>query len=288
MSRQGMFAAATSRGLAAVILRFYTHLIDEAMTRRLHAQAFHDAGWTRQEVINIPNALSMGRLLSGPVVAHMILQHQWPAAMVTLAVAGISDWADGYAAKHWGQSSVLGSYLDPLADKVLVCCTVGALAAEVCLPPASNLCFRLSSCREGLVFSLSLCCRRVPCTCLDQCFEATDGGQGSPLLVAVHPQTDSRGLHFFCADAVQLRLLPVPETCSHMRAGLSACGSGSHHHRAGRPAGDWGLRGSLQTGMQPLSAACRGARDMRQLLHHVAHKELPMILTWSSLHGTER
>ncbi len=45
--------------------------------------------------------------------------------------AGLSDWADGYTAKHWGQSSVLGSYLDPLADKVLVCCTVGALAAEV-------------------------------------------------------------------------------------------------------------------------------------------------------------
>ena len=94
-------------------------------------QAFHDAGWTRQEVINIPNALSMGRLLSGPIVAHLILQHQWPAAMVTLIIAGVSDWADGYAAKHWGQSSVLGSYLDPLADKVLVCCTVGALAAEV-------------------------------------------------------------------------------------------------------------------------------------------------------------
>ena len=98
-------------------------------------QAFHDAGWTRQEVFNIPNALSMGRLLSGPVVAHLILQHQWPAAMITLSIAGISDWADGYAAKRWGQSSVLGSYLDPLADKVLVGCTVGALAAEVTPAP---------------------------------------------------------------------------------------------------------------------------------------------------------
>ena len=48
---------------------------------------------------------------------------------------GLSDWADGYTAKHWGQSSVLGSYLDPLADKVLVCCTVGALAAEVTTVP---------------------------------------------------------------------------------------------------------------------------------------------------------
>ena len=53
-----------------------------------HVQAFHDAGWTRQEVLNLPNALSMARLLSGPVVAHLILQHQWPAALVTLTIAG--------------------------------------------------------------------------------------------------------------------------------------------------------------------------------------------------------
>ncbi|CAK0787816.1 hypothetical protein CVIRNUC_011038 [Coccomyxa viridis] len=99
-------------------------------------QAFHDAGWTRREVFNIANALSMGRLLSGPLVAHLIMQHHWPAALTTLAIAGASDWADGYAAKHWGTSSVLGSYLDPLADKVLVGCTVGALAAEGSLPVA--------------------------------------------------------------------------------------------------------------------------------------------------------
>ena len=53
-----------------------------------HAQAFHDAGWTRREVLNLPNALSMARLLSGPAVAHLILQHQWPAALVTLTIAG--------------------------------------------------------------------------------------------------------------------------------------------------------------------------------------------------------
>ena len=52
------------------------------------AQAFHDAGWTRREVFNIANALSMGRLLSGPLVAHLIMQHHWPAALTTLAIAG--------------------------------------------------------------------------------------------------------------------------------------------------------------------------------------------------------
>ena len=81
--------------------------------------------------MNVPNAISMARLISGPFVAYLILDEHWAAALGLLAVAGASDWADGYAAKHYGQSSVLGSYLDPLADKVLVCCTVGALAQQV-------------------------------------------------------------------------------------------------------------------------------------------------------------
>ena len=56
-----------------------------------HAQAFHDAGWTRREVFNVANALSMARLLSGPLVAHLIMQHHWPAALTTLAIAGSAE-----------------------------------------------------------------------------------------------------------------------------------------------------------------------------------------------------
>ena len=43
----------------------------------------------------------------------------------------MSDWADGYVAKQYGQQSVLGSYLDPLADKVLIGCLVAVLTYEV-------------------------------------------------------------------------------------------------------------------------------------------------------------
>jgi cardiolipin synthase len=45
-----------------------------------------------------------------------------------------SDWADGALARRLGQASVLGSYLDPLADKVLVCSVVGALAVQGAVP----------------------------------------------------------------------------------------------------------------------------------------------------------
>lgn len=50
---------------------------------------------------------------------------------MAISVAAITDWLDGAVAKRWHTNSVLGSYLDPLADKVLVCCVVGALGYEV-------------------------------------------------------------------------------------------------------------------------------------------------------------
>ena len=48
---------------------------------------------------------------------------------------GASDWLDGFVARRYNQGSVIGSYLDPLADKVLICCTAAALAHEVFLYP---------------------------------------------------------------------------------------------------------------------------------------------------------
>lgn len=52
-----------------------------------------------------------------------------------LTFAGISDWLDGYVAKHFNQESVLGSYLDPLADKFVIVCVVGALGWAGTLSP---------------------------------------------------------------------------------------------------------------------------------------------------------
>lgn len=48
---------------------------------------------------------------------------------------GFSDWLDGYVAKRFAQESVLGSYLDPLADKAVIVCTVGALGWVEALSP---------------------------------------------------------------------------------------------------------------------------------------------------------
>lgn len=97
-------------------------------------EALKAAGWSRAEVLNVPNALSMLRLLSGPVIASWILDAQWSLALPALAVSGATDWADGWAARRFNQPSVVGSYLDPLADKVLICSVVGALGWSGVLP----------------------------------------------------------------------------------------------------------------------------------------------------------
>lgn len=52
---------------------------------------------------------------------------KWTMSGCELSYVGLSDWLDGYLAKVLKQQSVLGSYLDPLADKAVVGAAIGAL-----------------------------------------------------------------------------------------------------------------------------------------------------------------
>jgi cardiolipin synthase len=70
--------------------------------------------------MNLPNFISLARLLAVPVVIYLIL-HGFDAAAFWLCVAaGLSDAIDGYLAKRLGQASELGALLDPIADKTLL------------------------------------------------------------------------------------------------------------------------------------------------------------------------
>lgn len=87
-----------------------------------------------QQLAEPANLLSLGRAATGPLIASLIWHGNWPLAVPLLAASGATDWLDGYVARRLKQESVLGSYLDPAADKVLICCVVGALAAKSLLP----------------------------------------------------------------------------------------------------------------------------------------------------------
>lgn len=91
-------------------------------------------GWSYETVVNLPNSLSMLRLLSGPAIGHLIIHNQMNIAIPALVLSALTDWLDGYVARKQLTTNVLGSYLDPLADKVLVGSVVLALGYSGALP----------------------------------------------------------------------------------------------------------------------------------------------------------
>ena len=70
--------------------------------------------------MSLPNLISLARLLAVPVAIYFILSHYYALAFWLFVAAGASDAIDGYLAKRFGQTSTLGAYLDPLADKALL------------------------------------------------------------------------------------------------------------------------------------------------------------------------
>jgi CDP-diacylglycerol--glycerol-3-phosphate 3-phosphatidyltransferase/cardiolipin synthase len=72
---------------------------------------------------NIPNILTLLRIALIPVfVVIFYLPVPWarPACAVVFTVAAITDLLDGWLARRWGQTSPLGAFLDPVADKLMV------------------------------------------------------------------------------------------------------------------------------------------------------------------------
>jgi cardiolipin synthase len=68
----------------------------------------------------LPNLISLARLLAVPVTVWLIINDRLGFAFWMFVAAGISDALDGFIAKHFGARSVIGGYLDPLADKALL------------------------------------------------------------------------------------------------------------------------------------------------------------------------
>lgn len=75
----------------------------------------------RENVMTIPNLLCVGRAALAPYLGYVIIQGDYSLAMGLLVAAGISDLLDGWIARGWpSQASKMGSFLDPMADKLLV------------------------------------------------------------------------------------------------------------------------------------------------------------------------
>jgi cardiolipin synthase len=84
--------------------------------------------------INIPNSLTLVRLLLTPLFVILLIRNQLKPALAVFFLAGISDGLDGLIARWFDQRTVLGAYLDPVADKVLLMSSYICLAVLGILP----------------------------------------------------------------------------------------------------------------------------------------------------------
>lgn len=87
------------------------------------------------QVWTIPNALSVLRLLGVPLFLWLLLGPKadlWAFAVLT--VAAITDWADGKLARMLGQTSKLGTLLDPAADRLYIFATLIAFLIRGIVP----------------------------------------------------------------------------------------------------------------------------------------------------------
>ncbi len=82
-----------------------------------------DAPSLETPTVNIPNLLSISRILAVPVFVVLMLNPspgRALAAGIVFSLASITDWLDGYLARKWEQVTKIGKLLDPIADKLLV------------------------------------------------------------------------------------------------------------------------------------------------------------------------
>jgi cardiolipin synthase (CMP-forming) len=84
--------------------------------------------------MTIPNIITMIRILLTPIFVIYVINDQLLTGLVILVICGVSDGLDGLIARVFKQKSKLGSYLDPLADKIILMSAFIALSIRGFLP----------------------------------------------------------------------------------------------------------------------------------------------------------
>lgn len=106
-----------------------------------------------KSIWTVPNLLSLLRLALVPVFLLCFFSsspnaHVW--AMAVFLTAGVTDLLDGWIARRFHQISLAGRILDPLADKLMVVCALGSLAAADIIPLWLVLLYAAKEALQGL------------------------------------------------------------------------------------------------------------------------------------------
>jgi cardiolipin synthase len=84
--------------------------------------------------MNLPNCITLVRVLLVPLFAIFVLEGDYPDAFLVFAAAGISDGLDGFLARVLHQKTKFGAVLDPIADKALLITAFVMLAVVGLIP----------------------------------------------------------------------------------------------------------------------------------------------------------
>ena len=87
-----------------------------------------------QVLHNLPNLVTLTRMLMTPLAVLMIISQRFLPAFLIFILAGVTDAIDGFIAKNFDLRTELGAYLDPLADKALLISIYVSLAIYAGLP----------------------------------------------------------------------------------------------------------------------------------------------------------
>ncbi|KAI0431521.1 CDP-alcohol phosphatidyltransferase-domain-containing protein [Xylaria sp. FL1042] len=89
---------------------------------------------THENIYTVPNLLTFSRLVVAPFIGYAILHDAHTLALGLFAYAGVSDLLDGWIARRWKLQTVVGSVVDPMADKLLMTVLTICLAMQGSLP----------------------------------------------------------------------------------------------------------------------------------------------------------
>lgn len=88
----------------------------------------------RNVYLTVPNLISVLRIISIPVIAALVVHHRMALALVVLTLSALSDGVDGFIARSFNQVTRMGQILDPVADRLLILCSVLALGMAGIIP----------------------------------------------------------------------------------------------------------------------------------------------------------
>ena len=87
-----------------------------------------------RQILTAPNQLTLLRMIFLPFIVINVVKHDFKWALVLFILAGMSDGLDGLLARTLHQQTLLGQYLDPIADKLLMSTMFLVLAIERMIP----------------------------------------------------------------------------------------------------------------------------------------------------------